>query len=480
MPNSTVGLLASFDYVDSAVNAIGELRAAGLKKITAYMPYPEAQIEEALGYDQSPVRVWALAGGLLGAAGGLALTSFTSMDWPLVTGGKPILSIPAYVIITFEMMVLFGALSTVIGFFINSRLPYVKPMVVYDPEFSGGKFGIYVTVAPDRLDRARGILQGQDPAEIREDPVGVAHAPSGVDPESEVPGDLVGVTHASVGVAHARSASDSRKREARRMLVVNLKIFAVVIGTIGTFTFIANRIPQLQSEVPIVLDFDLNVTPEELTESGEALFNGAGACVTCHGLGERAPNLLTDHEGTGTIGVRCADRVPGEDCKAYFYSSLVDPTAYLVEGFAPIMTDMRRSLSNAQIWALVAYLQSVGGEVTVTGADIAETDDGSSATAGAPAAATASTDPLEIMRANACFACHLFNGEGVDGIGPTFDGIGARVAADYIRESILDPAAGASEGFEHLTDPPMMPAAFGDQLTAGQLEALVQFLVSQR
>ncbi len=198
------------------------------------------------------------------------------------------------------------------------------------------------------------------------------------------------------------------------------------------------------------------------------------------GLGERAPILLTDHEGTGTIGVRCANRVPGQDCKAYLYSSMVDPEAYLVEGFAPIMTDQRRSLSNESIWALVAYLESLGGEVTVTGADIAETDDGSSATAGAPASATASTDPLEIMRANACFACHLFNGEGVAGIGPTFDGIGARVAADYIRESILDPGAGASEGFEHLLDPPMMPATFGDQLTGSQLEALVQFLASQR
>ena len=494
MSNSTVGLLASFDYVDSAVNAIGELRAAGLKKITAYMPYPEAQIEEALGYDQSPVRVWALAGGLLGAAGGLALTSFTSMDWPLVTGGKPILSIPAYVIITFEMMVLFGALSTVIGFFINSRLPYVKPMVVYDPEFSGGKFGVYVTVAADRLDRARGILKGQDPAEIREDPVGVTHAPSGIDTESGIPGDLVGAAHPSSGfdsaselredpvaVAHASAAFES-KRESRKMLVVNLKIFAVVIGTIGTFTFIANRIPQLQSEVPIVLDFDLNVTAEELTESGEILFNGAGACSTCHGLGERAPNLLTDHEGLGTIGVRCANRVPGEDCEAYLYSSLVDPTAYLVEGFAPIMTDMRRSLSNAQIWALVAYLQSVGGEVTVTGADIAETDDGSSAASAAPAAAgaapaTASTDPLDIMRANACLGCHVFNGEGIQ-MGPPFDGIGARVDVDYIRESILDPAAGVSEGFEAFAG--AMPPIFGSQLNAGQLEALVQFLVGQR
>ncbi len=476
MPNSTVGLLASFDYVDSAVNAIGELRAAGLKKITAYMPYPEALIEEALGYDQSPVRVWALAGGLLGAAAGLALTSFTSMDWPLVTGGKPILSIPAYVIITFEMMVLFGALSTVIGLFVNSRLPYVKPMVVYDPEFSAGKFGIYVTVAADHLDRARGILKGQDPAELREDPEGVAHAPSGFDPESEIREDLVGVAPASSGFD---SESDSGY-ESRRMLVENLKILAVVIGTLGTFTLVANIIPQLQSEVPEELSFGADVSAEELVSSGQILFEGAGVCVSCHGLGERAPNLLTDHEGTGTIGVRCASRVPGQDCKAYLYSSLVDPNAYLVEGFAPIMTDQRRSLSNESIWALVAYLESLGGEVTVTGADIAETDDGSSATAGAPAAATASTDPLEIMRANACFACHLFNGEGVAGIGPTFDGIGARVAADYIRESILDPAAGASEGFEHLTDPPMMPATFGDQLTAGQLEALVQFLVSQR
>ena len=83
------------------------------------------------------------------------------------------------------------------------------------------------------------------------------------------------------------------------------------------------------------------------------------------------------------------------------------------------------------------------------------------------------------MRASACLGCHVFNGEGLE-LGPSFDGIGARVDADYIRESILDPAAGASEGFEHLTDPPMMPATFGDDLTASQLEVLVQFLVSQR
>ena len=236
----------------------------------------------------------------------------------------------------------------------------------------------------------------------------------------------------------------------------------------------------------MALRFGANVSPEELTSSGEALYNGAGGCLACHGLGTRAPNLLTDHAGAGTIGVRCANRVPGEDCKAYLYGSMVDPSAYLVEGFEPIMPDMRRSLSNEQIWALVAYLQSVGGEVTVTGADVGAGDDGSGAAAAALAATsaptatapvTASADPLEIMRANTCLICHLFNGEGIQ-IGPPFDGIGARVDADYIRESILDPGAGGSEGFEAFVG--LMPTIFGDQLTASQLEAVVQFLASQR
>ena len=63
-------------------------------------------------------------------------------------------------------------------------------------------------------------------------------------------------------------------------------------------------------------------------------------------------------------------------------------------------------------------------------------------------------------------------------MGPPFDEIGARVDADYIRESILDPAARTSEGFEEFLG--TMPPIFGDQLTASQLEALVQFLQGQR
>jgi hypothetical protein len=177
MSTAKQGILASFDYLDSAVEAIEALRKAGFKRraIQAYAPVPEHDLEHAMGYHQSPVRVFALVGALTGAATGFALSIFTSMDWPLVVGGKPIVSIPAFVVIAFEMTILFGALSTVIGLFINTRLPHLKPLVIYDPEFSSGRFGVYVSASPEKVEEARRILSDKEPAELREDPEGVAH-----------------------------------------------------------------------------------------------------------------------------------------------------------------------------------------------------------------------------------------------------------------------------------------------------------------
>ncbi len=168
MSSAGQGILASYEYLDSTVDAIEGLKKAGFKDVKAYAPYPDHHIEHALGYDQSPVRVWTLVGGLTGAATGLAFTTWTSMDWPLVVGGKPIVSIPPYIIIVFELMVLFGALSTVIGLFVLSRLPNLKPAVVYDPEFSAGRFGVYVEAGGDRLEEARRIMNAQEPVELRE------------------------------------------------------------------------------------------------------------------------------------------------------------------------------------------------------------------------------------------------------------------------------------------------------------------------
>jgi len=169
------GLLASYDFLDATVQAIKRLRSEGFEEITAFAPFPEHHIEEALGYRASPVRLFTLAGGLTGAATGFAFTIFTSMDWPLVTGGKPIVAIPAYIIPVFEMTILFGAFATVIGVFWNMRVPDLKGDVVYDPEFSAGRFGVYVTAPPERMDTVRRILQEFEPSDLQDDPQGRAH-----------------------------------------------------------------------------------------------------------------------------------------------------------------------------------------------------------------------------------------------------------------------------------------------------------------
>jgi len=169
------GFLASFDYLDATLDALEGLRKAGFKDIRTFGPVPEHHLEEALGYGESPVRVFTLVGALTGTATGFAFTIFSVQDWPLVTGGKPIVSIPAFVVIAFEMTILFGALATLIGLFINLKLPRVKPPELYDPEFSNGRFGLYVSAPRSRMDEARKILDAAEPVEMREDPEGRAH-----------------------------------------------------------------------------------------------------------------------------------------------------------------------------------------------------------------------------------------------------------------------------------------------------------------
>ncbi len=261
------------------------------------------------------------------------------------------------------------------------------------------------------------------------------------------------------------------------MWKTNLKVLLVALSVIGFYTGVAHVIPQLQSEVPEALDLSSGVTPEALVAAGEKIFNGAGGCTTCHGLGTRAPNLLTDYAGQGPIGGRCGSRKSGMDCKAYLRESLTNPGAFVVPGFENIMPDMRRQLSEDQIWAVLAYLQSQGGEVTVTADDIPKAPAGGGSAPAAGPALTATTDPTVLIVEKGCVGCHMVDGKGPQ-IGPPFDRMGRRRTADYIRRSILFPNADTAKGYEKFAG--MMPQTFGQMLSAAQLEALVQFLVSRK
>lgn len=264
------------------------------------------------------------------------------------------------------------------------------------------------------------------------------------------------------------------------MWAINLRIFGVVLGTLALYTLIANKIPQMQSEVPRALSLGANVTPEQLVSAGDQLYHGAGGCTACHGLGTRAPNLLTDEKGTGPIGARCAKREAGKDCKGYLYESLTSPGTFVVTGYEPIMPDMSRTLSPQQLWALVAFLESNGGTVDVTSSDIpAASAPGSPAagTAGTARVADGSTDAMAIIRASGCLGCHKVGTEG-GAIGPDLNHVGSRLSASLIRESILMPDARIARGFEKFKG--IMPKTFGEQFTAAQLESLVQFFASHK
>ena len=263
------------------------------------------------------------------------------------------------------------------------------------------------------------------------------------------------------------------------MWATNAKIVGIVLGTLALYTLIANKIPQVQSEVPQALTLGANVTPEQLVAAGEKVYTGIGGCTTCHGLGERAPNLLTDEKGQGTIGARCGKREPGKTCKQYLYESLDNPTAYVVSGYQPIMPVMTKQLSPEQVWSVIAFLESQGGTVDVTGDDIAKSKPAAGApTPGAsPGFAGGSTDPKAIIQAAGCLACHKLDGQG-QVIAPDLTHVGSRRNAESIRKKILDPASSVTKGYEKLAG--IMPKTFGTMMSAAQLEALVQYLAAHK
>ncbi|HEX9582284.1 MAG TPA: c-type cytochrome [Gemmatimonadales bacterium] len=256
----------------------------------------------------------------------------------------------------------------------------------------------------------------------------------------------------------------------------NLKILSLGVAVIGFYTMVAHIIPQLQSEVPAAVSLDANASPEELAAAGEQIYNQI--CTACHGLGTRAPNLVADHAGLGPIGSRCG-AARGEACKEYLHQSLVAPGDSIVPTFQNIMPVMTTQMGGDQIWAVVAFLQSQGGEVTVTAADL----EGAAATGAAPpapapaTAASTTLDPLALLQQNACLGCHAMDGAGPP-LGPSFDGIGGRVTADRIRRGILFPNADTAQGFAQFAG--MMPPTFGTQLSGAQLEAIVQFLAGRK
>jgi hypothetical protein len=169
MAPTTEMVVGVFAHVDTTVKALEELRAKGYHDLEVYTPAPVHEIEDVMerGRPVSRVRLFTLIGGLTGTASGFILTIWSAMQWGLITGGKPVASIPPFVVIAFELTILFGGLATVLGMVLLGRLPRLWPTAAYDPRFSNDRFGVAVRCATGRGSSVSAILQAAGAEEVR-------------------------------------------------------------------------------------------------------------------------------------------------------------------------------------------------------------------------------------------------------------------------------------------------------------------------
>lgn len=148
-------VVGHFTYSHDAQNAIVKLRSSQPDDAVEYFaPFPDHHLEDAQykGRKRSPVRRCTLVGGLTGCLGAFLFTCWMSIDYPLRVSAKPLVSIPAFVVIAFECTILLGAICTLLGMLFFSKIPNLRFVPGYAPGFSEGTFGVAVRSTADKTD----------------------------------------------------------------------------------------------------------------------------------------------------------------------------------------------------------------------------------------------------------------------------------------------------------------------------------------
>jgi hypothetical protein len=166
---STQSILGLFQQPEPAADAMDGLKEAGFElgtfDVLTGTPYPEGAFGEHV--PQHRLFRYPAFGAIIGFTLAVFLTSVTQLAYPLVTGGKPILSIFAMLIIMYEMTMLAGVIATVVGIVIESRLPNMKPGI-YDTRITEGWIGVVVTFDDDsKVADAEGVLNKAGALEIK-------------------------------------------------------------------------------------------------------------------------------------------------------------------------------------------------------------------------------------------------------------------------------------------------------------------------
>jgi len=162
-----MAVMGAFAYEDDFLGAAEKLKSAGFDNISLLSPLPLEEAYEVLGLRKSRVRHFSLFGGIIGALAGFALAVGTALVFILPTGGRAIIALPPYFIITYEMTILFGVLFTLLGFHFVSGLPAWHD-APYMTSANIDRFVIVVEGATeDQLTRAEAIIKDAGADEIQ-------------------------------------------------------------------------------------------------------------------------------------------------------------------------------------------------------------------------------------------------------------------------------------------------------------------------
>ena len=244
-----------------------------------------------------------------------------------------------------------------------------------------------------------------------------------------------------------------------------VKLLTFSLAVIWFYAFVAGLVPESSTAVNLTeLDWS---DPEAVAEQGALVFNGKGQCAACHTVDTSAPPGrcpdLTD------IGANAATRVPGMEAKAYLIESMYQPANFLVPGYGKIMPEVWKApinLSKLEIEAVIAYLQSQGGEIDPTPFDeppnVDRTKSGTTAEALPPLLTGDPELGKKVFVDVACISCHAVTGIESPAAGETNEDFEIVTAPDlseiaafndmrYLEESILLPAAQIVSGYGAVT-----------------------------
>lgn len=153
------GFLAIYVEPARAAQAVAALRESGQEDVRVTSPAPFPELMTALRRPPSFVDWITFPGALLGLACGLLLTILTSLSWKLVTGGKPIVSLPPFTVITFELTVLVGSLANLLALAIGARRGMRRGYFAWGGRLTRDRIGIFcgsLDPAVEQLLRASG------------------------------------------------------------------------------------------------------------------------------------------------------------------------------------------------------------------------------------------------------------------------------------------------------------------------------------